>query len=247
MWICRCISPVCGRGEKGDYGIYIVGILHKLSKIRDAEGFLTSEFFPLAWKSVNQPSKTNSSMATESVALHSASVMLCFMQRYFVELGKCMDMWLLTDAKNNIDQLGSSAQPVYLDLNPLLDILKRKIVHQGVQVAHLEREFMLADELTMSRPGVLLRTLVSGSKRLVRLFELRPVVVEHYQLPSSKEYPSEEVPLGNTESDLPPETGNIEVVIAQGDGTMAQYSSPRTIGFIFQGLTGSCSTRRVRG
>jgi len=145
--------------ERKGIAVYIVGILRKLSKVRDAEGCLTREFFPLAWKSVNQPSKTNSSMATELVALHSASVMLCFMQRFFVELSKCMDMWLLTDAKNNIDQLGSmhSTQPVDLDLKPLLDILKQKIVHQAVQVAHLEREFMLADELTTSRPGVLLR------------------------------------------------------------------------------------------
>jgi len=123
--------------RKGITG-YIVGILRKLSKVRDTEGCLTSEFFPLAWKSVNQPSKMNSSMATELVALHSASVMLWFMQRYFAELGKSMEMWLLTDAKNNIDQLGSRTQPVDLDLNPLLDILKQKIVHQGVQVAHLE-------------------------------------------------------------------------------------------------------------
>jgi len=94
-------------------------------------------------------------------------------------------------------------------------------------VAHLEREFMLADELMTSRPGVLLRMLVSSNKSLVRLPELRPVVVEHYQLTSSKEYPTEEVPRGDTELELPPEIEKLEVVIAQEDGTTALYNNPR--------------------
>jgi len=139
---------------------YMIGIM------RDSAAKCRTEksFFPIHWKTISQQTQQNSSMASELTSMKHCLAQMLHIARFLKELGHELPKCFFIDAKDVIDGLRSENKPKDLFLMPDLDFIRTHMMTNEVTMAHIPREFQIADELTAPRSCSMISGLVSKEK-----------------------------------------------------------------------------------